>query len=242
MSRRVTTKTVTKKYNRRKYRPFRRIARSMISKNPIHHFKRWSNVILYDSNFPLDPPIVNAGNESYVLMRDNEVFLSLQFAFNAIENYTEFTNLYDQYRINKVVLCFFNTANVNQLQPNTAGTTPPSTLTLPVRYVIDYDDKNVPDGGVLDEYARQRFVRFPKDVKISLVPAIQSVISRDDSVVNIYAGSPKFKQWISTDAPEIQHFGVKMCIPGVGAPVGSTETGFRYQVKVCYYFSCKNVK
>lgn len=209
---------------------------------PAHHFKRWTFIPGY-FNAPDHDVFEELAGKLYITSQAViDGWISFNFKLTDLPNYTEFTNLYDQYRINKVVLKLFPSQNVNQFHAYADPLFPVNYLTLPVMSVIDYNDGQPLAEQDLQQYTHCKYHKFPNAVSITLTPACQGIVSRDDTTSNIISGQPLFKKWLSCDQATIEHFGVKMFIPNVGAGGSSTNNTVRFSVKACYYISCKNVR
>lgn len=136
-------------------------------------------------------------------------FGALSFKLADLPNYTEYTNLYDEYRIKAVKVMFLPTLNSN-VELETSGTSS-SLTTIPSLYTwIDNDDNTAPTAitqgqqfqsfkchGLLDRM-RQR----------SLVPECSTALY--SGTFTSY-GQVK-NQWIDNNSPSVVHFGLKFGI------------------------------
>lgn len=187
-----------------------------------HMFKRWTNApggvsALFNTN----------------LFADN--FFIFKFRLSDLPNYTEFTTLYDQYMITKVVLKFYHIRD-QALITNTApagGTSGGYILS-----VIDHDDDNTPaNADELRQYANCKIVNIGYDWSRVTVPAVLRQMY-ETSVATAY--TPSFHQWISTTDPNTEHFGIKVCLHANDA--NAVTNSIQYSVDAMYYIKCKNVK
>lgn len=203
----------TRRTTLRRRRPMRR--RPMMRRRPrlaslkVHHFKRT------DTASTLTGSITDA-------------FGGMAFTFNDIPNNTEFTNLFDQYRINKVVLKWVPLANSAN-----AGT---QSTTL-FYSVLDYTDDTVPTTEQqLVEYASLKITQGLRQHTRIFTPTTLDSLT-DDTGAATYSGNPKIKQWISTSSPNVPHYGVKYLRPA--QPTGQLVN---YKLIKTFYFSCRSVK
>lgn len=207
-----------------------------------HHFKRYGG-FEYQTSTAVDPNVVIANNQAFLIAKANDYTVNMQFRFANMYSYTEFKVLYDQYRINKVVVLLFPMFNVNQLAPNANPPTTNSYLNKPIMYVRDYDDETLlTTEEEIMQYNKVKYIKAFKMAKIGITPAVQNVVSQIDDVSTIFAAKPAFKQWLSTEADQVSMYGLKIWVPGVGGGGTSTENVYRYEVKVIYYASFKNSK
>jgi hypothetical protein len=171
----------------------------------IHHFRRLSSPIT---------PYYGAGGSMYGVR---------SFFLGDVINVSDFTALFDSYRINKVVCNF-------QLRTDPGGQSP---FFTPVLYTaIDRDDLAVPTSiNEVREYSRcQTHYLDPKNpASVVLCPNIKL-----SEGVGINAAE-KYKQWIDLAFTTTVHHGLKWCIPFM-------PTGYEMTLEVIYYFSCKDTK
>lgn len=151
---------------------------------------------------------------------------------NALQNSGDFTNLFDAYRINKVVYRILPSHNVST---GATGNWPPNVIT-----VVDYNDVNAqasPSFTVAEllEYRTHRIHRGFGIVSRKFTPAVAIGVSSGGAVV---AGVQKFKQWLDVATPAVAHGSLKVLFD---TQPGNTQT-YNYTVYRDIYFSCKQVK
>lgn len=152
-----------------------------------------------------------------------------QFRLMDLPNYTEYTALYDQYRINKIVLKLIPKYTESTVQ---AGATTNNAIMQQVHSAIDYDDLSYPTGiSQLCEFQTHKMTRGNQVHTRVLVPQCQI------NVGNLGAAAPKAKQWLDCDQPGLSHRGVKVFIPN---PTPANTTVY-YDVEMTYYVSFKAV-
>lgn len=152
-----------------------------------------------------------------------------EFALNLLPNFTDFTNLYDVYRINKVVMKIIPKITESALL---SGSVNNDNLTQ-IHSAIDYDDNTAPTSvQQLCEYATHKMTRGSQIHTRVLVPKIE--IASTSGVGQM----PKAYQWIDTDTPGQLHRGVKVWVD----PPVTAGTQMFYDVQLTYYISCKNVR
>lgn len=138
-------------------------------------------------------------------------FGALSFKLSDLPNYSEFTALYDEYRIKAVKIMFVPTMNVataNATSGTTAGFVP-----VPALYTwIDNDDNTAPTTitqgqqyqsfkchGLLDRMRCR-----------SVVPEVSTALYGSGGAFTSY-GQVK-NQWIDNNSPSVVHFGLKFGI------------------------------
>lgn len=145
------------------------------------------------------------------------------FFLGDVINVSDFTALFDSYRINKVVCTF-------HLRTDPGGLTP---FFCPVLYTaIDRDDAAVPANvNEIREFSRcqTHYLDPKKPVVVTLTPNIKLSES-----VGINAAEA-YKQWIDTAYTTTVHYGLKWGVPFM-------PTNYEMQLEVMYYFSCKDTK
>lgn len=199
----------------RKRRPMRRtrrmIRRPTTKSLRVHHFKR---------TFTLTPISTNNAGAT---------FYGYSFTLSQLPNATEFTNLFDLYRINKILVRFVPNHNSSE----TAGTGSPQISNF--HSVLDYNDAS--PATTLDQlYEYQNW-------KMSRGTSIHQRLWRPTTfdMVAVSGGSssanPQWRQWLSTSVTNIPHFGLK-----VGIEQSAVNADTTWVPYVSVYLSCKSVK
>jgi len=154
-----------------------------------------------------------------------------QFKLADVPNNSEFTNLFDQYRFDCVIIHFRSLNNFNSISLSTF--IPPRLYT-----VIDYDDNTNPSGLIdLRQYQSLIETRFDRDIKRIVRPRYSVEIYNGTTASP--SGISVRKQWIDVGDPNIPHFGVKFGI-SAGA-IGQLSLG-GWSVELTYYLSFKFVR
>lgn len=149
------------------------------------------------------------------------------FALSDLPGYTDFTSLYDMYKIRKVVFKIIPKFSEVALS---GGTTNNANLQQ-IHSAIDYDDGVAPASiNTLCQYQSHRMTRGYAVHTRTLVPKVQTTVSGLNT-------APKANQWIDCDQAGIVHNGVKYIIPAA-AQAGTT---LYYDCEITMYLSMKNV-
>lgn len=158
-------------------------------------------------------------------------------------NYTDYSNLFDEYRIDEVV--FDMKYNANSYPQSTTVAAPGA----PIIYMaIDYDDATLPTTNTLLQYASCKPIQFGNSSGTNNgtqwykhVPAVNLATA---TISGTQIATIKKHQWINTDQPGVQHFGVKGWYDnpywGVGT-AGANIQGY-ISVTVKIKFSCRITK
>lgn len=134
---------------------------------------------------------------------------ALSFKLSDLPNYTEFTNLYDEYRFKAVKIMFVPTWNVNAL-PALDGTST-GTASVPALYTwIDNDDNTAPTAITQG----QQFSSFKAHGLLNQM-RVRSVVPECSTA--LYSGTftsygQVKNQWIDNNSPSVIHFGLKFGI------------------------------
>ena len=144
---------------------------------------------------------------------------SINFLMSQVQNFTEITTLFDQYRIAQVVVQFSpRTFNANDLPP--------------VFTVIDYDDSNTPSAlGELREYAT--LLINPGGTYFERVLNPKFTTAAYSGTFTSYAVSGG---WVDSASPNVEWYGIKY-----GIPAGATTNSNYYQIDVSYILNLRNV-
>jgi len=197
-----------KRMMRRRFKPVRRQPRGQPN---IYSFKR--------TVFLKDDIIINAGTD---------YFATWDFPFSFLPAATDFTNLYDEYMIKKVVVKIIPKITNAALG---AGSSSTNSNLQQIHSAIDYDDATVPSNiSQLTQYQSHRMTRGNQIHTRVLVPKTELTAGGSTA-------APKSYQWLDCDNTTISQRGLKLAIPA--PPVANTQVSF--DVMYVYYFSCKNV-
>lgn len=180
-----------------------------------------------------------------VLPSNTYDFSSQGFELDNLPDYTEFTNLFDQYRINMIKYQWIPDRNVNTMGTSDISTPLITTVEQPIPLIytfIDYDDITVPAS--IDEFTERQNMRTARFNKVHkriwkptvLVPTYRTGVT--------FGYSPKRKQWIDCANPDVPHYGLKWCFYN---PANSDATHLRgialsFRVMATYYLQFRNVR
>lgn len=133
-----------------------------------------------------------------------ETFTSYTFTLSALPDSTEFTALFDQYRIMQVRIEF------TPLFTDTSATV----AYPPIYTAIDYDDANSVTGAQINEYDSVMFTPTGTYFERIFVPRI-ALAAYSGAFTSF--GQPKAGFWIDCASPSVVHYGLKTVLPVAGA-------------------------
>lgn len=156
---------------------------------------------------------------------EGEFLRGASFKLSDLQAYSELYNIYDQYKITKVVLDFQWTITA------TEGSGPNASYAPQLNYIRDYTDADTPTSGLFRESSRVKRQRLTANnpFRVALTPAIASS-AYQTAVTSGYL--PKWKARISMEDFAVPHYGLKYQII-----CPQTNVGF-IQVTAKYYVSC----
>lgn len=143
-----------------------------------------------------------------------------------LPNATEFTTLFDEYRINKVVVKFIPNFTGSDMNPNATFNSMPN-----IYSIIDYDDQSTPAN--LDELLQYPSMKLTRGNSIHtrvFTPKVSLDVNGTGGV------AAKAKQWLDCAVSTVPHNGMKYWLDAAGVSTGS------YRVFVTMYFSCRGVR
>lgn len=151
---------------------------------------------------------------------------AVSFTLNGVPNASEFTGLYDQYRINAVKLRLMPRGNSSELAPGNICS---------LFSVIDYDDATVPTGGVnqLVQYQSLKVTRSDKEHVRYFKPRIN--VGAINAITGI-SNKMNTKGWLDCDVSTTEHYGLKFVVER--PPTGTVV----YDAIVTLYLAFKNVR
>lgn len=166
------------------------------------------------------------------------------FSLSSIaSSYTEFTNLFEQYRINGVKLTFIpqvDAIDANQLNVNIgAGGGSVASVTVPRLYTAIDHDGNARTGSEQEllQYGNHRIIKNPLRTFSIYVkhPRVQVATANATTLVG---GAPKSKVWLDVDNYNVQHWGA---VIGGQIPFGAgTGPSITYTVICTMYMQFKD--
>lgn len=163
-------------------------------------------------------------------------------AFNQLPNYTEFTNLYDEYRINCICFKFapliratnvtFADSNIGAAQKYTSNL---GWYTPKFHWVRDYDDAGAPTAVTqLQEYQTYHTRDFTRPIKVKCWPAVSVPVYKTGIA---FGYGSKFKQWIDCAHPDVPYYCLKFGVDNI-----NLNQRMFYSIEATFYFSCKDVR
>lgn len=170
--------------------------RNVASRNKIHYFKRKSLAAILTGT----------------LVTGADQFGSCVYTLSAVQNPSEFTALFDRYKIKSVRTDFVWLRRTDQA--GTYGPTNPTVYTL-----IDYNDSTVPTStNQMLEYGRCRTkaLNFSRNVcSVYFKPKLMMYAGAATSTLGINSVNPPFEFWLSTVSTGTEHYGLKYGISGL---------------------------
>lgn len=216
-----------RKYARRAKRSYQKKSYRKLLKKTMYNMRQ--NVVSVKRSFVTAPFTVNSS------------WSGAQFSFTlaALPNYSEFTSLFEQYRINGIKLTFIPSADsldINQQQQNSS--TAINWTTIPRLYTaIDRDGNGqyASENAIL-QYGNHKIIRNPMR-PFSIYVKHPCVQVGTANLVTLVGGAPKSKQWLDCDNYSVQHWG---CVVGGIVPYQGGTVNMAYQVIATYYLQFKN--
>ncbi len=159
---------------------------------------------------------------------NGETLTALSFTLNDVPLPSDFTSLFDQYRIIQVILEFIPVTQ--PFGPSTTATDLPS-----VHTVIDYDDDTTPTSiNTLRQYSTHQIVSNQSYFKRVLTPRF--TIAAYSGAFTSYSLGP-VNTWQDANSPGIIYYGVK-----VGTSPVTTVSGsfILYNVEATYTIQCSS--
>lgn len=171
---------------------------------------------------------------------------SVAFALNNVVNHTEFTNLFDQYKICMVKINISYNHNSAEV-PKSSAAPPPGDnsiyQSIPIlHYAVDHDDNNALTSlDQLLQFGNYRKASLIRPVKIVLKPCVAAMTYR--GVASTGYGAKRM--WIDAGNDDVPHYGLKFIVDGGFGRVmdGATDVTIgRICIQTTYYIACKDVR
>lgn len=160
---------------------------------------------------------------------------SLTFQLSDVINVTDFTNLFDQFKITKVKLTLrWSPRAATYTSANTVAGT--GVYNPVLYYYTDHDDDDpVASQEDMLEVQRHKSVRIQpqRPIYITVKPAVQAM-AYQTALTTAYG--PKWNMKLNMDDNTAPHYGLKMGVNKLGEDLGSIT------IDVKYYFTCYGVQ
>lgn len=157
------------------------------------------------------------------------------FSLSQLPSFTEFTNLYDQYKITGAKMSFVPGATEALYSPLSGVASQHGYNRF--HSVIDYDDSTPPISE--DQMLQYQSVKTTNGLRTHtryLKPKVLREVYRSALTTGY---NPTASQWIDTVQNDVPHYGLKVWCD---APFSSTNASITYTVYLTLYFGCKNVR
>lgn len=201
----------------KKARVPRGIAASSYGENSPHRFKR---------TVRLDNITLTQTTAGY--------FKGFDFNLGMLPNYTEFTLLFDQYKIDKVKLKLvptFSTSDILNVANHGSGTICPN-----VQSILDFNDSTNPvTENELLQYANRKLTRGTREHSRKFAPRFASA---EYKTVLAFGYRPA-KGYLNTVDYNVPHYGMKVYIDEV---TGAQASAWLFRVYAEFWVTCKGIK
>lgn len=189
----------------------KRMVRSKGLRQPVHYFKR----VQFTT--------------SAITVSGTAVFGASAFELQNIPNASEFTSLYDQYKITGIRYSILPRGNSADI-----GTSATQGNMGRIFSVLDYDDSTAPASfNEMTQYQNVKMTNNAQTHTRYLKPRFNlDVLSGS---VSLTANAPR-TGWIDCSTADVKHRGVKF---GIQAPTNAVMT---YDLMIVYYLAFKNVR
>lgn len=209
-----------RKRTTRNRRRTRRRVRATIARTPrligngVHHYKR-----MFSGS--ANGVSIIAGNAVH-----NPYVGAFGVTLGQVVNSSDFANLYDQYKINYVVVKWFMRRSIDA-QSATGAVVPR------MYWYRDYDDAGTPSS--IDEFrenskTRSALLLENRPITWKFKPNVLGVVFQS-AIASQYA--PKFGQWLDMSNTSTPHYGMKFAIDDL------RNTNYSVECEVTLYFSCR---
>jgi len=205
-----------KRAPRKSYKKAAKKSQKKLTQNTVYRFKRYY-----------------AEKQSMVLIAGNlEQDFAFQFQFNLVQNYTEFTQLYDQYQITGALVILRLMTN-----PDATNIAMPAGAIFPTMWwVIDPDDASaITLSQIKQHQGVKRKVLLPGRENRIYVKYPKTAMPIYNGITSAYASTPR-STWLDCTNPDIPHYGIKFVLDTegfgqAGNYVVQTETVLYFKLK-----------
>lgn len=208
-----------------------------------HLFHRWMTAFP-SANVNVTGCTYNTSTSSlFTNVGQSTASFSMYFSLADIPNVSEFTTLFDYYKLNRVLVTIKMVSNPDASQQPTSQTLSNLMNYYPtIWYVRDNDDNNTVTLPAIKEFEKVRHkVLMPnREIKIILRPTTLSQIYK--GVLPGYAIDTK-KQYLDMAQADIPHYGLKTVFDLEGlTSSGDDVRQWQFKINAKYFFTCKSTR
>lgn len=157
---------------------------------------------------------------------------AFEFKLNSLPGFTEFTSLFDKYRIVKVKALWMPRIT----QQTVAGALTAATSTSPpIVTVIDQDDSTPGDFTVLQQYDNAKWHPGYEPFTVMIYPRVAQAIF-GGSVFTSY-GNASAKQWVDVASPDVPYYSLKWATAPYSASLNGNQS---WDISFKYYLEFMN--
>jgi len=241
MPKRTRSRSVSRKVKRIRTARRKRITRSMVSTN-LHHFQRWgrpTDALVDETSSTYS--IVNDGGLLTITNNVNEARMALSFSFADMQNYAEFSALYDQYKIKAILFTIKMINNPDATNQQGLNATPTATNYYPTMwYCVDHDDGNASGIAELRQRSRTKHVVLQpnREIRILIRPKVLTTL-----YAGLTSGYGLTSPYVDMNRVDVQHYGLHTAFDFEGLATPEAPAGkWQFRINTKYYFTCKNVR
>lgn len=241
-------KPATKPKTRRGKKTYRRYTKSRMPKMTYGYmncFRRYNeiavrntvlagNISINPSNnifFAFNPAIANQ-------VGAYDVPFSMVFTLNQLIDSTDFTVLFDSYKINKITVKMYYSSNKTDWSGGASTTTAPT-----IEYITDHDDAEVPTVAQVRQKMgiKQKSFRNNNFINITIYPRVASSVY-NGGLTTAYS-TPNKAVWLDMSNANVPHYGIKGIISNIPLPAQET-IGLTNAIKIeaTAYISLKGLQ
>ena len=214
-----------------------------------HRFCKWGSPVSVNVNGGYYCPVTAGLGTLYSSPSVNEIDLGMTFAFSDLSESTQFTALYDQYKLRKIVLRVELITNLDASYFINQGSAVTNYANFfPRLWLIrDHDDSIAPTASGLASYSKvkERILVPNRTLRYSLKPSILESTYAGKRTVKFNSG------WLDMADTNIPHYGIKCAIDFVDNYTNSTDlpakpptqanpntSQWEFLIRAQYHFSC----
>lgn len=226
----------------RKWKRGRRSVYGAKISSKTHVFKRFAQPIMIGNNNDYPYLIDNGAGQASLASIGGDDFGTEQFGvgiksmLQSVIDYTDFTHLFDRYKIIGVKYKFMFQNNVSTVN----GRSQPNAPLPLITYAFDGDDAGVPASrGVVSQksYAKQRILNGNNMFSLYVKPRVDKAVYRSGTTS---AYSSERAPWLDSTYTDVEHYGLKLWINNWLSDSG--QSTMKLTIQPVFYLACKDVQ
>lgn len=214
-------------YKRRQYKRKRNVRRKKYQRGRLYRAPKTAIVHHYKRSQVIKATPAGQNLTNYV------------FTLDSSPGYTDFTNLYEMYSIRGIKVRIIPTVNAAFLDTGELYSNAVTSSTAGSGWIHTVLDRDGQPPANLNEMAQEADYKVSRASGIHKRYWVPNILGMAYETVSTTGYTPKYKQWISTNDPNVPHYGLTIYWD---IDITANPDLARFKIVVTYYIACKGTR